>query len=386
MEKIKATLIVDLGNSETRVLVQSGKGRQGLVRQRLSLASNHFAKIDEDYIIPHTYSDENTTVLITEDGELYANGLLVEKEFSTVALRPTAIQKKHESKVTKLSLQLAFYLAYKTLSEFNRVSIGRLDVEWKVVYLLPPNDIEEGSKALYDIVMGMKRIEFAMPEFAADLNITEAVVYPEGFTAYIGTVMGRGRKINENYAHLLNSKTLIFDIGAGTTDFFVVEGTNTIDRTKSTIRVGGNNVVSSVRQGLIKRLNVTLPESIVEQGTRTGFVKDGSIEVPIDKFVKVAREYVANSLVSEMISYFENINYPLATIENLLVVGGGSLPSTIEGVHSLSYYLVNRMKDFAPNIKLVDLPTQMDEVTEDTTYINPRELNILGAGVLSEEV
>ena len=71
-------------------------------------------------------------------------------------------------------------------------------------------------------------------------------------------------------------------------------------------------------------------------------------------------------------------------IENLLVVGGGSLASKVEGVESLSTYLVNRLKDFAPNIELVTFEEKFNDYGEQLPETNPRLLNILGAGVLAE--
>ena len=76
--------------------------------------------------------------------------------------------------------------------------------------------------------------------------------------------------------------------------------------------------------------------------------------------------------------------FPLQTVENLLVVGGGSIPSDIEGVESLSTYLVNRLKEFSPNIELVPLPKEYKGEDSTGAETNPRLLNILGAGVLSE--
>ena len=130
MREVNATLIVDLGNSETRVMVQSGLGRNGLVRQRMSLVSNKYASLREGYEVPETYTEENSSILRTKDGELFANGLLVEREFSVAPLRPTNLEKKHESKVTMITIQRAFLEGYKLLSQMYRTSMSNLDVTW----------------------------------------------------------------------------------------------------------------------------------------------------------------------------------------------------------------------------------------------------------------
>lgn len=383
MREVNATLVVDLGNSETRVMVQSGIGRNGLVRQRMALVSNKYASIREGYEIPETYTEENSAVLRTEDGELFANGLLVDREFSVAPLRPTNLEKKHESKVTMITVQRAFLEGYRLLASMYRTSMTSLDVTWKVVYLLPPNDISEGAKVLYDKIVGLKRLEFIMPEFSVDLKIEGAKVYPEGFAAYIGTIMRRGKIVNEEFAGLLKSTTLIVDIGAGTTDFFVVEGMDTIDSTKSTIQIGGNNVTASLRQKMASA-GLNLTDKVIENGVRTGYVKDGAKTIKIVPALVAAKQDTASVLLGSIISYLESANYNIRTIENLLVVGGGSIPSDVEDVKALSEYVVDRLKDFAPNIQLVDLPKEYKGQDATGENLNPRLLNILGAGVLAE--
>ena len=90
-------------------------------------------------------------------------------------------------------------------------------------------------------------------------------------------------------------------------------------------------------------------------------------------------------MIDGLTSYLEGNGYPVRSIENLLVVGGGSLASQVEGVESLSTYLVDRLKDFAPNIELVTFQENLDEDGNQEVETNPRLLNVLGAGVLAEK-
>ena len=163
----------------------------------------------------------------------------------------------------------------------------------------------------------------------------------------------------------------------------MVEGMDTIDSTKSTIQIGGNNVTASLRQRMASA-GLSLTDKVIEKGVRTGYVKDGAKTIKVVKALVAAKQDTASVLLGSIISYLESANYNIRTIENLLVVGGGSIPSDIEGVKSLSEYVVERLKDFAPNIQLVNLPKEYKG--EDTTggELNPRLLNILGAGVLAE--
>ena len=384
MKIVDANIVIDMGNSETRVLVQSGIGRSGLIKQQLTTVSNIFSQISPDYEVPENYSEEDTVVFETADGEFYANGLLVEREFSMSALRPTALDPKPTSKVTMLTIQRAFLEGYRLLSNMYRCSLKSIDVTWNVTFLLPPNDIATGAKTLYGRIKGLEEINFTLPSFSTKLKINSVKAYPEGFAAYIGTVMRRGRIISDTHKHLLSSKTLVVDIGAGTTDFFVIEGMETIDSTRLTLPYGGNNIIARVKQALLSK-NIQLPNKEIEKGVIEGKIKDGRNVINLAKSLAIFKTEVANTLIDGLTSYLEGNGYPVRSIENLLVVGGGSLASQVEGVESLSTYLVDRLKDFAPNIELVTFQDNMDEDGNQEVETNPRLLNVLGAGVLAEK-
>lgn len=384
MKIVDANIVIDMGNSETRVLVQSGIGRSGLIKQQLTTVSNIFSQISPEYDVPENYTEEDTVVFKTSDGEFYANGLLVEREFSMSALRPTALDPKPTSKVTMLTIQRAFLEGYRLLGSMYRCSPKSLDVTWNVTFLLPPNDIETGAKTLYERIKELKEINFTLPNFSTELKINSVKAYPEGFAAYIGTVMRRGRIISDTHKHLLSSKTLVVDIGAGTTDFFVIEGMETINSTRLTLPYGGNNIIARVKQALLSK-NIQLPNKEIEKGVIEGKIKDGRNVINLAKSLSIFKTEVANTLIDGLTSYLEGNGYPVRSIENLLVVGGGSLASQVEGVESLSTYLVNRLKDFAPNIELVTFQENIDEDGNQEVETNPRLLNVLGAGVLAEK-
>lgn len=384
MKIVDANIVIDMGNSETRVLVQSGIGRSGLIKQQLTTVSNIFSQISPEYEVPENYTEEDTVVFKTSDGEFYANGLLVEREFSMSALRPTALDPKPTSKVTMLTIQRAFLEGYRLLGSMYRCSPKSLDVNWNVTFLLPPNDIETGAKTLYERIKELKEINFTLPNFSTELKINSVKAYPEGFAAYIGTVMRRGRIISDTHKHLLSSKTLVVDIGAGTTDFFVIEGMETINSTRLTLPYGGNNIIARVKQALLSK-NIQLPNKEIEKGVIEGKIKDGRNVINLAKSLSIFKTEVANTLIDGLTSYLEGNGYPVRSIENLLVVGGGSLASQVEGIESLSTYLVNRLKDFAPNIELVTFQENLDEDGNQEVETNPRLLNVLGAGVLAEK-
>lgn len=381
----KAKLVVDLGNSQTRVLVQYDR-EDGTLVQKLSTFSNKFAEISANVEIPDFYKEDNTRIFTIETGEIFANGLFAEREYSGSLLRPSAIQPKQDSKVSELSMRCALQEGYNTLSLSLGKPISDLDVVWDIVFLLPPSDLTSGSKKLSEKIRNIKEINFTIPDVHKTITIDKIVAYPEGFAAYLATILRKGRKYNEDFTHLAKATTLLIDIGAGTTDFFVIKDQKIINNTRKTVKIGGINVTSFMRNELINQKGIDLPESVFEKAIETGEISIGASTLKINKPLKRARKLVANTLITEISSFFESTMYSVQSIEYLLVVGGGSIESNLEGVDSLASYLVERMKQLSPNIGLVPAPPKYigDKKTEHT--LNPRLLNVLGGGILAEDL
>lgn len=381
---IQANLIVDLGNSETRIMVQHGKNKTGNTRQELRFISNQFTPLEESFILPDGYDESNTVVLKSIGGEVFANGLLVEKEYANVALRPTAMQKKSESKVSILSIQLALLEGQKSLGDILQLNWKELEVSWDLFLLLPPSDLETGGKQISDRIRELEEIDFLVPKFKSPVSISSIKIFPEGLGAYIGILMRKGKTIREGYDYLLNSKSLVMDIGAGTTDFFVVEGTQLIDITRNTVPIGGNNVIAKMKRKFLQH-GIMLPDRDYEQSLITGTIIDGTKVLNISNEIRKSRYSVSQELINQMVSYLESTGYPIRQINYLVVVGGGSIPSELDGVENLSDFLVSRLKEFSPNIDLVDIPAEYKGEDKTGDKINPRLLNILGASIMAEK-
>lgn len=376
----KATLVIDLGNSETRVMTIFGKTPSGSTRYALHTLDNHFGPLEEGYRVAEEYT-ENTTRIFKMDNTYLCSGEMCRKEFvNSDDFRPTAIEKKYLSDVTKMSLSSAFLQGYMDVATFLENDINNFDVEWDVTLLLPPADIEVGAGKLKDMVKSIGCIDFYMPEVHKNLVIRSVNVLPEGFCAYIGMLYDMNRRVRTGFDYLKKETVIIFDIGAGTTDITVVENGKPIIATRYTMSIGGNNVHQKVRSELNKR-GLELPEDVVRLGVERGYVKDGSKKVPIFKEIAEAKSAVSRTIVANVRNFFESTQYPIRNIEDMIVCGGGAVDSNIEGVKPIGEYLVAYMKRLSENISLVQLPM----ISEDgkPTAISPRHLNILGAGVAS---
>ena len=307
-------------------------------------------------------------------------GDLCRKEFgSSNDLRPSAVEKKYESEVSEMSMRNAFLQGYLDVSSMTGIPIDQIDVEWDVVVLLPPADIEEGSEKISKMIRDIQDIDFTMPVVRKDIVIKEVRVLSEGFCAYIGVMCGLDRNIRKDYQYMAKQKTIIFDIGAGTTDITIIENGKAIKASRYSTPVGGNNVHQRVK-GKLAVKGFDMPEALVREATEKGYIMDGSKRVSLKKEIAEAKSSVSRMIVSNVRDFFESTGYPIRSIQNMIVCGGGAIDS-IEGIHPLSEYIEGYMKKLSPNIELVTLPNIIVDGKEE--QISPRILNVIGAGIAS---
>lgn len=381
-----AKLVVDLGNSETRVKVLYGKTLKGNSRGRLTILSNRYAQIPahlvEGYIADGIYSEEDSSIF-THNGATYCNGRLCETEFSQSSFRPSAMEKKYDSIITKLELINALHQGYMTVADYANCGAESLDIEWELHLLLPPEDMDAGAKKLADLARSITEINFQMPEIRKDITISSVKVYPEGLCAFIGTVFKNKGSVRPGYNYLIENQesTLICDVGAGTTDFVMVKGAQVISTSRFTREIGGNNVHRLVQRSL-RGKGITLPEGIVAEGCETGYVMSGSRQIDITEEIASAKQTVSNQLVDAVKEFFESSMVSIRTIANILVVGGGAEISSNPAIQPISTYITEYIKRLSPDIKLVEIPVEEREGVE--TRLSARMLNINGASILAE--
>lgn len=393
----KGRVVIDFGNSQTRCSVLYGKDKTGKYHEKNFILSNRFALVDSNYTLPADYDEETSSILHCKavvDGKAFestiANGEVQLREFNTSPLRPSALEKKHKSVTTACSFQLAMLHAFKAVARLSRVSsLDVLDISWTVVALLPPGDFSEESRDEFTALI--KSVE-SVKTNTVDLkiNIDSVKILPEGFCAFIGCIFDRGQVIRPEQKYMLSETTLVFDIGAGTTDIMIIKDNRTINNTMYTIEKGGNNVTQTVKREL-RRNGIVIQETELNDGIATGYIKDGAKTLDISKLIVKAKEELANALVSEAKGYFEDIQFPIRSIGRVLCCGGGAMSSTEGGTTAVSEGIVTFLKTLSPNIEMVEYPDkQVTKFNEDGTpytevvKISPRDLNIVGASILAE--
>jgi len=398
-----ATLVLDLGNSETRGIVLFGKDSNGKFKRKKFTLSNRFAPVAETYLPPADYDEASSTIFALNavvDGEqvsgVFANGEVQAREFSVAPIRPFASEKKYKSLTSALSYEMACLAATKAIMMMTRTSdIKQVDVNWNVFVLLPPGDMEHGKTEMSEMLSSVKRVECAFPDVDFDIKVNSIVVLPEGYCAFMGVLFEEGNILRSDYKFLTSDITLVCDIGAGTTDVMVMQDGRIIQTTMATFERGGNNVTQFVKKTLRNTYGLKLTEVDIINGIVNGFVKDGAKHLDITQIVNDAKDAVARGLVLDIQNFFEETEYPIRSIAKLFVCGGGSMTSEGESPNSkikaLSEAVVEHLKKGTPNVELVQLPkTVTNVVLDDGTSskvereLNPRMLNIIGASILAE--
>lgn len=360
-----ATLLYDMGNSETRVQVLLNKKASDI-----AVIPNQFAMLPEDYEIPDTYHSDDSRVFSTPEGTV-ATGSLATREFDAYLLKPTALLPKWESPVTGFTFLAALYKGYELLSDLTGSPVNGLNVTWTIGVLCPPVQMAAKDK-LIERLKGIKELSVVIPQdLTIELSIEAIKVYPEGISAFFAVAFNEDLSLRSQYKGILETANiLVVDVGAGTTDAVVIDKFRAIEGTMDTYPIGGNNVYQQVGRQL-KAEGRNISETALIDSTVSGYVSDGNERVNISPTIAHVKEKIANALAGRIRSTFEFSMYDPRSLNYLLIVGGGS----IEGTSTpLGEYVLRAVKSYAPNIAILEIPEGMDV----------RQLNIQGLSRLTK--
>ncbi|MEC2463462.1 ParM/StbA family protein [Bacillus cereus] len=409
---VKAQLILDLGNSQTRGVLRVGEIMDKTRMEYSFHLSNAFSSILEGVEgIPQTedYNENNSIVFSVNNSikignasvlpDTYVNGLMGEREFSATQVRPTALTQKYNSDITVLSIitaigKSALWLKDYFASRGTEFPIQKLinDIEWELTVLLPPQQEKVGAKVLTESLVGQIPVKFEMPNAEALIKITKVNIMAEGMMAYMGVLLSKSkRQPRSNKTFMRTSKILVMDIGAGTTDLIVIDNGKSVERSKNTIDLGGNNIKQALRNRVQAKLEARLANEAFETGVITGKVKQGIKEHDVTKELIISKREIATKISNQVKEYLEASDIEPNSIEYILVVGGGSIPSENPEVLPISDYLLQGIKRFAPQVGQVDIndiitkpSSPAFEQVDEADFVSPRELNIVGAGTIAD--
>lgn len=381
-----AKLIIDFGNSSTRIQTKFGNTQKGNPRVKTVEVSNSFARMTEEEATRHiaegVYNDEESRIFLTSGGDIYCNGEICTNEYGKLVERPTAMVEKQDSVITKWSTMVAFAMGYRAIAEFTNSDIDSLDVDWDVVVLLPPDYVDRGAEVIRNMITGLNSIEFKMPEFKKEIKVNSVKVFPEGFAAFIGVLFEGVGKIREENKHLVNPSVtvLMVDIGAGTTDFLLVRGGKVVQSSRFTRNTGGNNVHQTLRRTM-KRKGIALKDSAAREACTVGYVYSGAEKISVLSEIAEAKTEISRDLIDALIEYFESTMIEVQSINYIMTVGGGSAESDVEGIRPISDYLYDYIKSISPRIGRVEMPVIKKGDSEKK--MDCRMANVIGAGILA---
>lgn len=387
----KASLVIDLGNSETRVMTIFGKNEAGEPIQRLSVIPNKFGELsdkDERLLNNPDYNASNSKVFTVGDS-VFCSGYICDREKGTASLRPSSSIKKYDSAISLYSMRLAFLEGLYHIADITNCSIEDIDVDWTVSVLLPPSDLELGAEKIKQNILNLKSIRFIIPSIEKRINILDVKVFPEGFCAFIGEIFESRRKIREGYRDVLNSSTLVVDIGAGTTDLCIIKDAKLVDGSRHSEETGGNQVFQKMNTELRRKYGKNFPEDSLRDASVSGIIKVGARELVVSSDISVARKDVATRLSSAIRYYIESSDFSVLDIENILICGGGA-EACGSDMKPLGEFLKEDLKVWMSYSNFLEIPSVDRVITKDgvkyfeKVRISPRLLNIIGAGVLSE--
>lgn len=384
-----ATLIVDLGNSETRVKTYFGRTQKGNRRSKLSYISNVFSTIEREDDLQRALGNSeyngNNSKVFSVNGIKYCNGMIQDSEFNATSFRPTAQDKKYTSLSTKLSMYCAFMRGYEDISRWTQTDIESLSVEWNVTVLLPAGDLDLGAEKLADMIKNLGSLNFEMPDVKKDLNILRVNVLPEGFAALLGVMFQSYGKLRPGYEQIADKDTytLIIDIGAGTTDISVAKGGKVISNSRKSVEVGGNNVQVAVKKMLSKKGLNRIKDTWFREACETGILRVGVNRLEIFDEINSAKSMVAVKLVNAIKEFLEENTVDIMDVSYLLVCGGGAVVNEgITELEPIANYITKYLAEISMGIELIDMPDYEDD--GEILQVSPRLLNIIGASIASE--
>lgn len=391
---VNAGLLIDFGNSSTRVILLSGNKKY-----RFDM-SNRFAGLPAGYQINNKYVNGKSSVFLA-NGSYFANGQIVEREFGGKELRPSALQSKTDQLTTELTINLAVIKALNILSQTYNVPVETLDVTFSVSALLPPLDHEVNEERLADLFRKVTEVSSLIPTpLKKTVKIEEEVnIHSEAVAAFFGAFynelgvidnpQNEGKSVDngdvlvlDNGKHIVldevesNKKfmqgyVLVLDIGAGTTDIALFKDMELIESSKDTFTRGGNTVKSVASQSIRKKFGYQPEPEMMDDVIRSGKLAESLEFHDVSDIVTSAKEQYSQATMEDIRQYLERMSIALPIVKGLLVAGGGALATIDENGNevspSMSKVLIQYLKTLAPRLEALD-----------TEGKNLRELNING--------
>ncbi len=399
MEKV--TIVIDLGNSQTRALIGigafNGKQRKSHLITLDNRVSTPFrvikTKSDDD-----KYDTENSLMFNVKDqvfagqtiNQLVVSGLMAKNEYEMTYTSPDVSQPKYRNKSTLFNIIQVLYRSLEFLKEncLQDVTYESLvdNCQFSLTLLLPPEQAEQQENLENDL-KNLRPVEFLLPSMTLKFNISSVNIQQEGYTAFYGTFIDRRTK--EPRVSLMSEimkRNLIIDVGDGTTDIMLVDQMKALESSKRTINIGGSNVRSFTRLITSKETGKSFEPSAFIDALQTGVLGVGNSSMDITQYINEAKYNVAYKIVSEIKEYLLATQIVPSSINNVLVVGGGTMQADNPVIETLGHYIHEHFKSLTPETDYIDINSIDTNITlygADELF-SARNVNVIGAGILTD--
>lgn len=388
--KSKIKLVLDLGNSETRVFLIS-KTSQAF----FTLSNKYTAQTRELNL--EAYQDTDSVLFEVIDNGLpvrIATGKL-SNEFTT-RISPSGLEQKHLSTTTLLGLHRALIEVVDYLSKQENISKDQVFEMFlfDLYLLMPPLEVNSAQEYFDNILLQGIPLNVKFPEsYQGLLQVNSIKVLNEGLMGYVGLSVDfatlKPRSLDND---IRKSKLMLLDIGAGTTELIVVDNNTMVESSRTTLRIGCININSQAKRLFEGKFGFAIDDSDIEKAIiNKGVAQIGRRQYDVVDFVNSARKEVAGGLVRQITSYLTSVStlVPLSTIEDLLVFGGGVMGERVNGLIPFADFIVQSLTASAPGAELVNyqsyVGTEIDtSIQGQKLLLNERTLNIIGGSIIAK--
>lgn len=396
------TVNLDLGNSGTRVLVETGDFKGKVRDTKFFEMDNRLSEIirfNGSRYDSRNFNDTNSVVFkvagATLNGQpvnqMVAAGDIARKEFSMTYSAPDVLMPKYNNTSTMFNTIRALFRVLRYLKTFEgneELDYSSLAVKYhfNLTILLPPEQADN-QKTLVEDLKNMPSLEFLLPEAEIKFNIDDVSIQQEGYTAFFGALFDRRTKEpRAKFANEISKRILVVDVGEGTTDLMLVDGGVALESSKRTLNMGGANVISQARLSYSKDTNTDYARELFLPAVLTGKLTVGNQQIDVVDYINESKFMISFQLVNNIKDYLMASNIPVETISHLLIVGGGTLKAENPEIETFGKYIGDNFKKIAPSTNIIDvneIDTNSDMFGEDPIF-NARTVNVIGASILTD--
>lgn len=372
---------VDLGASETRFISDKSGGVANTVSNSVI-----FMEKEEGN---KTVMDETITDFEDNDSDIYtALEVIIKKDKESTNFPMHVLAGEFALRYNSRSTSKPASFVIKRLQRINYFSavlacaISKLqynmenDIDFYM--MLPPKEVKESIEMFSEELTGNFTVEF--PKYKGGTTVKFSIksvnIYPEGAMALLSFFYSVGNDItpkqeNEKYK---GKNILSLDIGSSTTDMIVRgSGNRFIDSTKVSIRIGGDLLVSTIKNELYSTIG-DIDDYIVDTVVREGRIPRG-ISFDEEEGTRIlikAKRTVAKAIYTKIESMM-SMSLPITSIAAVVISGGGNLESHYVDNDEVKVTTPPMSKYIAEEFHRVSPYTEVISVGD-----NPRMANIEG--------